>query len=627
MVKRNRISLCKILLVLILFMLLPIIFIGCSSGLDIDNNDETTPDPISSNPEDPLPIVIGETIEADYVTVNEVTYYFDDFYTVGMFANGDYWVVGPIKIERITPDYTDGYNGWEVNPLPGAAQGFDKRVDSYDPGLVPELPYTAESGDSIVKTISKIPQGAKVCIKSAVVLTVVDEVPPGNGADVFRPSYVGEEKPYHYLSEIDRSVIPLYDSSDVNHVPSLETVKGWFENVQLDHFGDGRNQYARPEENLPGYGAAVATRTANAALRLMLGGSDEEYMPALIAYLQCGVDYYYMMEDGWIWTRGGGESPGNKLPLAFFVTVMGNEEMQEIVRDRKMYEDYHLYYGKNGIALFGDWGWKSRGSHPPTEAAYWNMVAYDSGSRTNYDPYQYIDGGVTPGASYHQLMSQPFKGTALALLLMPEMRRVWNADYLFDYADRWVHFGAWTLPDPLAPVDGETAEEKDANWKKTWGYDPDNPGVGIRNNKGRFPERHGSNTDTGHYGSKFYSSMWDVYRPLAPGAEQTPPFAAIISNLEGETVSGDQEILASAYSIHGIQSVQFRVDGGNIGGPASQITIDDPTDIDLSKKNLPYKVMWDTSQVSNGNHELTVIATDERNNTYESIVVNVNVQN
>jgi hypothetical protein len=261
---------------------------------------------------------------------------------------------------------------------------------------------------------------------------------------------------------------------------------------------------------------------------------------------------------------------------------------------------------------------------------YWNSIAYDEGSRTFTDPHDYIDGGKKPGDGYQFCCtSQAFKGTALALLLMPELQKVWKPDALFDYADRWVNLGAWTLPDPYAAVDGDTEAETRDNKGITWGPDPNNPGEAIKGGNGRFPQLHGSNTDRGNWGSEFYSSMWKAHRRSAPDANLTPPFAAISNNLEGKTVSGQVELLASAYGIHGIQTVQFKVDGMNIGGPATQITIDreTATPIDETKGNLPYRVVWDTSQISNGSHQLSVVAVDTMGHDFESVVVNVTVHN
>ena len=592
---------------------------GCGGG---NKEDPSTP----YTPREPDTLIEPGAIEyTNQVTQYGITFKFDKVYPVGIFANGDYWVQGPVIITEMIPGFNGKHHGWQVNPIPGAAQGFDDRVSRFEPNLAPGLPYTAGPGQSIVKTISKIPQGEKVCIQTAAVLTVLEETPPGNGVEVFRPPYVGTQKPFYRVSDIRRELIPHYSS--VDNTPSLTTAKEWFQRVQLDHFGDGRNQYARPEDNLPEYGAGVASRTANGALRLMIDGPEDEYMGALIAYLQCGLDYYYMMKDGWIWGRGGGESPGNKLPTAFFVTLLGDEQMKETVRNCRMYEDYLVLYGKNGVVLWGDWGWGSRATSPLKDMRYWVSIAYDGTSRTIVDPHAYIDGGYVPGGSYQYCCtSQAFKGTVLALLLMPELQKVWKPEALFDYADRWVTFGAWTLPDPYAAVDGETEVEKRANEGITWGPDPNNLGEAIKDGIGRFPHLHGSNTDKGLYGSKFYSSMWEIHRASAPGADLTPPFAAIINNLEGKTIRGQVELRASAYGIHGIHSVEFRVNGQSIGIGTQEVILN-PTGIDKTKKNLPYRLSWDTKVLTNGNYSLTVVAIDNRGNSHESVVVSVTVEN
>jgi hypothetical protein len=345
-------------LLLLALAILIIFAVGCGSRSRGDPSDGPNGPSQPNDSTDPdSPIDPGQVEYINQVTQYGITFKFDKTYPVGNFANGDFWVQGPVTITEITPEYTGEHHGWQVNPVPGAAQGFDARVTSYDPKLVPNLPYTAEPGKSIVKAISliPIPKGGKECLKTAAVLTVLGEIPPGNGAEVFRPPYAGNKKPFYQVSDIKSDLILKYSS--VENTPSLTTAKKWFQRVQLDHFGDSRNQRARPLENLPGYGAGVASRTADGALRLMIDGpEDEEYMGALIAYLQCGLDYYHMMEDGWIWGRGGGESPGNKLPITFFVTLLGNEQMKETVRNCRMYEDYHVRYGKNGVVLWGDWG-------------------------------------------------------------------------------------------------------------------------------------------------------------------------------------------------------------------------------------------------------------------------------
>ena len=60
-----------------------------------------------------------------------ITWTFDKDYTVGQFANGDYWVVGPVTIIRIQPVSVElngrMINGSMINPSPklGQTQAYD----------------------------------------------------------------------------------------------------------------------------------------------------------------------------------------------------------------------------------------------------------------------------------------------------------------------------------------------------------------------------------------------------------------------------------------------------------------------------------------------------------------------
>jgi hypothetical protein len=77
-----------------------------------------------------------------------ITFTFDKQYEVGTFLNGDYWVLGPVVITRITPDFDGTRHGWEVNPVyvHPPAQGFRGGIAGFNPALVPVLPYTAAPG-------------------------------------------------------------------------------------------------------------------------------------------------------------------------------------------------------------------------------------------------------------------------------------------------------------------------------------------------------------------------------------------------------------------------------------------------------------------------------------------------
>ncbi|HSW80440.1 MAG TPA: Ig-like domain-containing protein [Candidatus Saccharimonadales bacterium] len=92
----------------------------------------------------------------------------------------------------------------------------------------------------------------------------------------------------------------------------------------------------------------------------------------------------------------------------------------------------------------------------------------------------------------------------------------------------------------------------------------------------------------------------------------TPPNVSITAPANGSTVGGTQLVSASASDAQGIASVQFKIDGNNVGSPATA---------------APYSYSWDTTTAANGNHTLSAIATNTSGLTATAATVTVNVQN
>lgn len=435
---------------------------------------------------------------ASSVSQYGITWNFDKEYAVGQFANGDYWVQGPLSITRITPDFTGTDNGWEVNPVNSSSQGFDSQVAGFSSSLVRALPYSAQPGDSIVKSISNIP-GTGGCIddpshkcflKTAAVLTVVGEIPTDNGATVFRPPYVGTNKPQYSVNSLRTDLLPSL--APVSNTPTLESIETRFKRVQLDHKSSWTTRYMHPEENLPMYGGDIQYGIVNGALRLMLDDPVQDKMPALIAYVQQGIDFYHMLKTGSNWHADGGHFVGRKLPVVFTAVLLDNQTMKDEIASApvtKFSEDNHTFYGKNGVALWG--------KTDVSEQQYWQRITQGSGKRDAADPYGYVDGGGTEigGAYQFCCTSQPYKAEALAAILLPGAREVWHHEAFFDYVDRWVNHGVWAQPDPCSLTDPG----------------PDYTGVCV-SGTGRFVDKHGNSPDGGHYRSTFAGNMWDAYR-------------------------------------------------------------------------------------------------------------------
>jgi len=456
-----------------------------------------------------------------------IEWHFDCEHHVGRFANGDIWVAGPVTITRITPDYDGVDNGWEVNPRVKGGQGFAVDVGEYNASLVPELPYRSYPGESIVKTVRArtASRGANCrgCIETAAVLTVVGSIPPDGGRSVFRPPYVGSEKPWYFVDSLDTELLPSLPH--VRHTPSLAWVEESFQRVQLDHKGGRVGRNLHPRRNMPDYGADIARRNGDAALRLMLDEPVKRKRRALIAYVQYGIDLYHMLLDGHRWPAGGGHRPGQKLPLAFAAVMLHDPQMQTAVSSADCFHEDHLLYESQatGKALYGGTAgregellevhyWKSLYSHVRQGRA--------RGFKSYRDPYGYIDGGCEPGAMYQDCCtSQPWKGEALAGHLMPSIKTVWDNAVFYEYVDRWVAHGTWTQPDPCAPPD--------TSWDLygvTFGPDADGGCIcdsDSSDGMGRFPNRHGSNRDGGGRYSRFQAGLWDAYRQTANALTNT----------------------------------------------------------------------------------------------------------
>lgn len=98
----------------------------------------------------------------------------------------------------------------------------------------------------------------------------------------------------------------------------------------------------------------------------------------------------------------------------------------------------------------------------------------------------------------------------------------------------------------------------------------------------------------------------------APAPDTTLPTITITSPLSGSSVSSIINISASPADNAGIASVQFRLDGVNLGQPIY---------------SAPYSVSWNTIKTANGGHTLTAVARDTSNNSQTSVAISVTVNN
>lgn len=505
-----------------------------------------------------------------------ITFSFAAPHEVGQYANGDYWVVGPVTITSISPpaaaaDLNNGVvdavctggstgigacrdwcadnapggyssaclgggrglglchcqrirNGWQVNPLVLSGQAFDDRSTNVDAGLVPSLPFTAVPGQSIVKSISLNPDEAscRPCLRTAAVLTVVAEAPPDGGSTVFRPPYVGAAKTLYSVNDVRTDLlpslapVPLAISDDFFSV-KLEWVHERYRKVQLDHMGGLCGRSTHPEEHMPNYGADIGSNNGDAVLRLCLNESLEEKLPGLIAFIQYGIDLHRMVELGQTWPAGGGHRPGQLLPLTFAALMLDDAAMRNNLKSPTdgliLHEMQTMAWSERAQrALYG------YVQHTGPDDYWDRLLTQSSGAKSMLDMYGYIDGGYTPGGNYQDCCtSQPWKGEALCWYLIPQLFSVWHDPVFFGYVERWVNHGVWTQPDPCAPLDQGGWHDHDTDFcvldpDLAYFNSPTDFGCSPGAECGRFPKLHGTKADGGGRMSRFQAQMWDEYR-------------------------------------------------------------------------------------------------------------------
>jgi hypothetical protein len=97
-----------------------------------------------------------------------------------------------------------------------------------------------------------------------------------------------------------------------------------------------------------------------------------------------------------------------------------------------------------------------------------------------------------------------------------------------------------------------------------------------------------------------------------PPPDTQPPTVSMTAPTDGATVSGPVTVSADASDDVGVTSVQFLLDGANLGP---------------IKTSAPYSMTWDSTTVANGPHKLGARASDASGKTGTATEVNVTVSN
>jgi len=403
----------------------------------------------------------GEPNRAESLTRHGITWRFEGPYVTGTFANGDPWVVGPVRIVGIEPRSVEVggrvVNGSMIDPDPRSVrQGYDSALggaefgDRYDAaanvalGVSRQRPLVLLPDRSLVSVQSRPEAKETPTLQSAAVLTCLAVPPP---PDAFRPPYVrGDKTVVHRAVELDFSV--LRRLPPLPSVPPMDSVARGFERVWLDHLPDASARYLHPLENMPDYGREIAARVGSAGLLLNLDLPDEQKFDLAVRLVQLGIDLHGCLRGGCRWPGAGGNGSGRKFPILFAGTLLGDARMLAIGREFAAGEPLvgrgGQYFAEDGQTFFvretapgvwngghggyrrehdglPEWGF-AHADRPELDRAAWNA-----------DPMRLC------------CTANGWVGQALAARIMG-LQAAWNHPAFFDYMDRYLqtaHGDAW----------------------------------------------------------------------------------------------------------------------------------------------------------------------------------------
>jgi len=385
-----------------------------------------------------------------------ITWTFSEAVEYGQFANGDYWVVGPVTITSITPATTvvggASMHGSMINPTPNSKQGFDSRINggSYDAVLnvAITMPLVVQPGSSLLSCKSFEALVGNVTndsqMETLAILTILAEPAPEGS---FRPPYAGDDKALNWnKSQLDYTrlgslpALAADPTRGVYYVPyEMSLVESRFERpwIELNTTWVGRNWHPHLNQlTLSGgsgnYGREIANTVAAGLLMLQLDYSKAQKETLLIRMVQYGIDIYGVAKMGAKWNNDGGHNMGRKMPLLLAGTALGDENILEYGDAAKHFifqEDQQTFYISQADVDRARHTGDGRQRDPYTV----DMIGRPEwGEKHMGQPER---DGSNWGVSYRSLNNGTWFGHALTAHIMG-LEEAWNWSAYFDYVER-----------------------------------------------------------------------------------------------------------------------------------------------------------------------------------------------
>lgn len=366
-----------------------------------------------------------------------ITWTWSEDRQIGQFANGDWWVVGPITLTGVTrPNGAADKDGTQFGPAAlntWGTQGFDSRAENitYNPSvnIANSLPYPVPVNSSLISAISKPALDGRNQLDYQAVLTVMPSAPP---AGSFRPCYAGTNKAViHNKSEINYAA--LLSLAPVSGTPSLAGHEEMFRYpiISLGNEYPGVN-YFTANYNCPidggNYGREMSLATSSAALSLNLNYTNAQKEALAIRYIQYGLDIYGGIVAGMAYPGAGGQNNGRKIPMLFAGALLNDSAILAACNGtaNKFSEDVqHFYVTQNDVNL-ARYVSTSQPAEPYPQSSI-GMAEWgpSGGYPNNTAGYQW-------GRTYRAVACPNLVGAALAVKLMGR-EAAWADQAFVDY--------------------------------------------------------------------------------------------------------------------------------------------------------------------------------------------------
>lgn len=395
---------------------------------------------------------------ATSVTSYGITWFFSEDRPVGQFANGDWWVVGPVTITGISPNDTaptDGVDihGTMINPAFNtsgtagwnALQGFDSRIrdSSYQAGLnvAKRLPVTVAAGSSVLssKSVLAAVSGDNQQLDEIAILTVVSSAP---AAGTFRPPYIGTQKPLTW-NKSQLLYSRLKKLAPVASTPTFAATEAQFARPMIAFGPSWTGRYMHPvQHDNPNYGREIAHKLGAGMLLLNLNYTDAQKETLLIRMVQRGIDLYGILNTGGGWWPDGGQNHGRKGFVVLAGAILNDSQILARVNGGFQEDGQHFYVSQADVTRA-----REAGREPYTSAMIgmpeWGEKHSINAAR---DGSQWV-------INYRDINGVANMGAILAARIMG-IESLWNHPATFDYIDRFYAIEAAnvsTSPNSIQP--------------------------------------------------------------------------------------------------------------------------------------------------------------------------------